>query len=929
LGATRRVPISTYRLQFSRTFGFNDARALLLYLRDLGIDTIYASPIFRARPGSRHGYDIVDPNELNPDLGTARDFELLTETVRKHGMGWLQDIVPNHMAFHRDNSMLMDVLKLGKASPCFDYFDIDWDHPDEGLRGRLMAPFLERPYAECLKRGDFALRLGEVGICVTYRHHAFPIRADDYGPVLGPEPDDYDPRLRDDNRMNLFMTALAAVVGLADEEAPRQAGAISTQIETMWRLYGESEVVSEYVDSRLERVRGPTMDALLRRQRFALVPWQDTADAVNYRRFFDVNGFIGLTSDHEQTLAATHTLVSSLVEAGSVTGLRIDHIDGLRLPESYILSLRERVGRAYLVVEKILAGGEHLRWLSVDGTTGYDFLNTVNGIFCKRQSRDALGRIYAGFTGCVADPGELLYEKKKVVMNSNLKADLDNLARWLTEALEETPWQEITDRLPTVERLREALVETIAGLGVYRTYLSPVDQSWHDGIPIAEALSRAESRNPHLLDELRLLASLLMAAPRLTGHGSERTGNLNFAMKLQQYTGAVMAKGFEDTFLYVYNRLISLNEVGGDPAGFGCDLADFHAFNLARSSSHPHSMSATSTHDTKRGEDVRARINVLSEIPGEWEERVTRWAGINASRKVRKNGKDMPGRNDEYLLYQTLAGTYPFEKGDRAGYRYRISRYVRKAAREAKVHTRWNDPDTSYSEAFAAFAESILMPAPDNAFLADFLPFQRRVAHYGVLNSLSQTLVKVCAPGVPDFYQGTELWDLSLVDPDNRRPVDFGLRARMLEEIMADAERDPAYAVQTALEDIPSGKIKLFLIHKALAARKSNAYLFEKGTYTELKTEGNLAGHVVAFARTHFGSHAVCIAPRFMTGVVGEGDYPLGLEVWGDTAVALPPGSPRKWVDALTGRPAMADGAIQVGDALSGFPVSLLLEEGT
>ena len=921
-----RIPISTYRLQFGRAFGFTDARRLIPYLHDLGIDTIYASPIFRARPGSKHGYDIVDPNSLNPDLGTSEDFHLLTEAARKYGMGWVQDIVPNHMAFHPDNAMLMDVLKLGEVSPCFDYFDIDWDHPDERLRGRLMAPFLERPYAECLERGDFDIRLGEVGLYITYMHHAFPLRAKDYDLVLGPDEDDSSTGLRDDDRGAIFMCALAAMAGSATGETHPQAAHINNQIDTIWRLYRESDLVREYVDGKLKAVDREKMDSLLGRQRFVLVPWKDAAEAVNYRRFFDVNSLIGLNSDRNKTLAGTSALVGGLVEAGRVTGLRIDHIDGLESPESYLLKLRKRFGKVYIVVEKILAGGEHLRWLSVEGTTGYDFLNAVNGIFCQRSNKAELDRIYTEFAGSETDPGDLLYEKKKLVMNSNLKADIDNLARWLAEALEDADRQEVIDRLPPIERLREALVETLAGLGVYRTYLSRQDQSWHDGIPLAEALSRAEGRSPHLIDELRLLASVLMAAPRITGREGAGTGSMGFTMKIQQYTGAIMAKGFEDTFLYVYNRLISLNEVGGDPVKFGLDLSDFHAFNLARSSTHPHSMSATSTHDTKRGEDVRARINVLSEIPEEWEERVRCWAGINASSKVRNEGREVPDRNDEYFFYQTLIGSYPFTEDDPTGYCYRISRYVEKAAREAKVHTRWHDPDPSYGDAFAAFAETVLMPAPDNDFLREFLPFQRRIAHYGVLNSLSQTLIKVCAPGVPDFYQGSELWDLNLVDPDNRRPVDFGLRARMVEEITREAASDPARAVASCLEDPGSGRIKLFLIHKALAARKANPYLFEKGTYTELEIGGELADHVVAFARIHMGSVAVCIAPRFLTGVVGEGKYPLGPEVWGDTVVVLPPGAPRKWNDALTGGPVLGTGAIKVGDALRDFPVSLLLE---
>ncbi len=861
-------------------------------------------------------------------------------------MGWVQDIVPNHMAFHHDNSMLMDVLRMGMDSPFLEYFDIDWRRPDHRLTGRVVAPFLERPYTECLERGDFRIHLGEIGFYVTYKHYSFPLRPQDYFRIFGRDHADHDRASADHDRasggtdrhngqdpqIDVLISAITSiVVGPFDPHRDR-AEQINEKIATIRRLYGESEVVRDYIDERLESLGPEVMGDLLRRQSFALIPWRESADVINYRRFLDVNSLIGLAPLAPGAFDATHGLVTALIEVGAITGLRIDHIDGIRQPEAYLLKLRERMGNIYVVLEKVLAGGEHLRWWSVEGTTGYDFLNAVNGLFCRAENKQAFDRVYREFTGCETDPRDLLREKKKLVMNTNLKADLDNLTRWLAEALEKTAWREIAEELPPDERLREALVEVLAELPVYRTYMSPANQSWHDGAPIAEAIGRAQGRSPHLAAELRLLASVVMAAPRLTGQPAPGTDSLDFTMTLQQYMGAVMAKGFEDTFLYVYNRLISLNEVGGDPVRFGCSLADFHAFNMARGSSHPHSMSTTSTHDTKRGEDVRARINVLSEIPEEWEERLKRWAGMNASKKTEgSGGEEIPDRNDEYFLYQTLVGSYPFEEDDLPGYRYRIATYVRKAAREAKVHTTWDDPDTSYEDGFAAFAENILTPAADNDFLADFLPFQKRVAHYGVFNSLSQTLIKICAPGVPDFYQGSELWDLSLVDPDNRRPVDYAARVLMLQAIAEEIARDPAGGpVEAALkwrEDIPGGRIKLFLIHKGLAARKANPYLLEKGTYTELRTAGKFANHVIAFARAHEGSFAVCVAPRFLTRLVDDENFPLGREVWGDTVVNMPPGAPRRWTDAITGQPVMGTDAIHIGDLFRLYPVSLLLED--
>lgn len=944
----KRVPISTYRLQFNRLFGFNDARRLLPYLADLGIDTIYASPIFRARPGSSHGYDIVDHNELNPDLGSAGDFDLLADAVRKRGMGWIQDIVPNHMAFHKDNRVLMEVLRIGEMSAFYDCFDIDWEHPDPRFTGTVMAPFLDRPYRECLDRGDLEIRLAESGLFVAYKQHAFPLNIADYEIVFTLRFDEYYEHSPKGVGVRDLLKAASALKWLDAEQGLACRARVEEIIADIWNLYKEDEIVREFIDEKVRFLKKEELDHILSRQRYTLCCWRDTGYAVNYRRFFDVNGLIALRTRSLNALWLTHELVGRLIKSDFITGLRIDHIDGLRDPASYLGWLRVDIGNVYTVAEKILARGENLRWLTADGTTGYDFLNTLNGIFCFTGNEKHFDRIYREFTGCDRDPADIEYEKKKLVMNANLRADLDNLARWFAEALSRREDAEEPAEIPDPDRLREALVETLAELQVYRTYVSPEEQSWHDGTPLAGAIGRAEARNPHLQTELRLLAAVLMGMPRLTGGmGTESemlkfvkrewgmspvkaggTGRMNFTMTLQQYTGAVMAKGFEDTFLYVYNCLLSLNEVGGDPIAFGTDLAEFHAFNLSRSASHPHSMNATATHDTKRGEDVRARINVLSEIPDEWEEKVKRWGQLNAPKKAKRDKEEVPDSNDEYALYQTIIGSYPFESSNLASYRFRLSRFVRKAAREAKVHTGWRDPDAAYENGFAGFAETILTPADGNEFLDDFLPFQRRIAHYGALNSLSQTLIKICAPGVPDFYQGTEVWDFNLVDPDNRRPVDYVSRTIVLDWIMRGMAHNPEATIRECLENIGDGRVKMLLIQRALAARTVNPYLFRKGSYIELEVAGKHADHVIAFARSEQGAFAICIVPRFMTGVVGEGEFPHGLEVWGDTAVKLPPGAPRRWRDAISGLRVLGSGAVSVGEALRSFPVSLLMEEG-
>ncbi|UCH07029.1 MAG: malto-oligosyltrehalose synthase, partial [Deltaproteobacteria bacterium] len=604
-----------------------------------------------------------------------------------------------------------------------------------------------------------------------------------------------------------------------------------------------------------------------------------------------------------------------------LTGLRTDHIAGLYDPAQYLKWLREKAGDMYVVVEKILDPAEELPLIwPIQGTTGYEFLNYVTGVFCKTSSKRALDRIYTRFTGLQSSYEDLVAEKKRLIMGRHMAGDVDNLALLL---------KRISGRYRhgadiTLYGLKRALVEIMALFPVYRTYISNDVFSDADREYMKDAISKAFKSNPALANELGFLQGFLLLKFEDYLTEEERAQWTHFVMRFQQFTGPLMAKGFEDTVLYAYNRLVSLNEVGGDPQRFGFSLKEFHAFNKRRASLRPHALNATATHDTKRGEDVRARINVLSEIPQEWARTINAWHKLNRNKKKKVRGFTVPDKNDEYFLYQTLIGALPFAQKDYPEFADRLTQYAVKAVREAKVHTAWLKPDDDYEEAFLSFIEHILRPSEDNQFLAAFVPFQRKVAFYGMLNSLSQTIIKLTAPGVPDLYQGTELWDLNLVDPDNRRPVDFRMRIKYLHEIKARVDADVLALITELRSTEHDGKIKLFLIYMALKARKDYSELFEKGAYEPLRASGQLKDHLIAFSRHHGMTWALTVAPRFLTGVVKEGEYPLGHHVWADTSIHLPKGAPSLWKDAITQQGVKGQGALLAGEIMRHFPVTML-----
>ena len=927
-----RIPISTYRIQFRKEYGFTNATAIVPYLAELGVSDLYASPIFKARAGSSHGYDVVDPTQLNPELGTHQDFDALVSAIQQHQMGWLQDIVPNHMAYDSQNLWLMDVLENGPDSDSFDYFDIDWNHQYEDIRERVLAPLLGDFYGNCLENGDIQLAYDETGLSVNYFGLRLPVRIESYvqfmthnlgqlTKVLGRRHPDFVKLL---GILYLIKNIPAEVRG---RERYDQVAFVKG---LLWELHEQNDAVKELFTANVQSFNGEAgnsesfnlLDSLLSEQFYRLSFWKVGAEEINYRRFFTVNELISVKVEEVKVFHKTHSLIAQLVEDNIFTGLRIDHIDGLYDPAEYLERLREKVGDVYITVEKILELTEALptSW-QIQGTSGYEFLNYANGLFCKAVNESAFSHFYQTFTGVMADYDRLAAEKKGLIIEKNLAGDVENLAQRLKRIAGQT--RSGSDF--TAYGLKRALSEVLALFPVYRTYIVSDAVSDTDQQVIQRAIAAAKLHLPLLQRELEYIETILLRTDEEYLTDDQKAERLHFVMRMQQLTGPLMAKGIEDTLLYVYNRLLSLNEVGGNPSHFGVSLPQFHTFNQHKVQHWPSAMNTTSTHDTKRGEDVRARLNVLSEIPDAWAEQVKQWADINFSQKMRLGRRTIPDRNDEYFLYQTLVSSFPFAEAEFPEFVDRVKDYVIKAVREAKVHTAWLRPDSDYEEGFSAFV-SALLTTPESEFLSKFKLFQAKIAEYGIFNSLSQVLIKNVAPGVPDLYQGDEFWNLSFVDPDNRRPVAYDQRLTALQQIKANLSSDPIALMDELFATRANGNIKLFLTYQLLQARKNAVALFQQGDYQPLEVSGALQQHVIAFARHFEDQVAIAIAPRFLTSLIQPGERPLGKAVWHDTQISLP-SSPSTWKNAITAQSLQCKDTIALADALQHFPVALLVSQ--
>jgi (1->4)-alpha-D-glucan 1-alpha-D-glucosylmutase len=874
-------PRATYRLQLQPGFGFDDAAALAGYLARLGVSHLYASPYLQAAPGSTHGYDVVDPSRVNEELGGTEAHERMCRALGDAGLGQVLDIVPNHMAVTRGNAWWWDVLENGPSSLYASHFDVDWDPPETKLRNRVLMPVLGDHYGRVLESGQLALSRKGGSFTVAYFDHILPVA----------------PRSLDDLLMaaarrcgSAELESLATAFGrlppswAIDRESVRERHrdkeVLRARLDELCRA--DSEVAAA-VDAEVAAVNADfdALDALLERQNYRLAHWRTAAWELDYRRFFDIHTLAALRVEDEHVFYDTHGLVLEWLARGVIDGLRIDHPDGLRDPGGYLERLaREAPPTTFIVVEKILEPGEELptSW-PVAGTTGYDFANRATGLFIDPAGEDSLTRAYGAFTREPAEWPEVVRDKKHQVMRQVLSSEVDRLTALAVRVCE----GHRRYRDYTRHDLYETLTELIAAFPVYRTYVvAGTPASVADAAHVEAALEAVKAHRTDLDSELcDFLGDLVLGRHR--GPAEDE-----MVARFQQLTGAVMAKGVEDTAFYTYNRLVALNEVGGDPGHFGISVEEFHRTSADIASTWPETLLATATHDTKRSEDVRARIALLSEIPDDFAEAVARWSSLNKAHRP-----TLRDRNMEWLLYQTLVGAWPLPME-------RARAYAEKAAKEAKVHTSWVDPHPAYDRALRIFVERLY---GNDEFQADLGTFAASLVIPGRINSLALTALRLTCPGVPDTYQGTELWDLSLVDPDNRRPVDWDLRHRLLDQAEG---MSPADAWARPDEGLP----KLLLTQRALHLRRRRSEAFgPKGDYEPLWAEGEKASHLVAFARG--GGELVVAVPRLVMG--------LGPD-WGDTTLPLPPG---RFTDALDGERTF-EGNVVAADLLAPFPVAVL-----
>jgi (1->4)-alpha-D-glucan 1-alpha-D-glucosylmutase len=928
------TPRATYRLQFHKDFGFDAAAQLAPYLQSLGISHVYASPYLKARAGSTHGYDIVDHAQLNPELGDAATFARMVRALKTHRLGQILDFVPNHMGVgDADNPLWLDVLEWGPEGPHAGWFDIEWEPERRYLLEKILVPFLGDQYGIELEAGKLRLEFddNEGTFAVwAYGRHKLPIKPTHYARVLG----DAHPELE---RLGDAFTWLP----LSRPQMMHRAAELKTELAVLVR---ERPDAREALYLALNRFTGEPgdanswreLDVLIQDQYWRVAHFRVAADDINYRRFFNINDLAGLRIELPDDVDHAHHRVLQLVEEGVLDGMRIDHVDGLLDPLDYLRRLRKQLeahGGApsfYLVVEKILAPHEWLRedW-PVDGTTGYDFANQVLGLLIDASAETAFTDLYADFIGRRMAFAPLVRECKLQIMDNEMASELNVLARDTARLARQNPrTADFTYLL-----LRRALKELIACFPVYRTYMDTSgavdaadqrDVSW----ALAQARRHEEQIDPSVFDFLQaLLNGSLIATPR---SGFSRQAVLRCVMRTQQYSGPVMAKGLEDTAFYRYNRFIALNEVGGSPERFGIQPTVFHRANMQRAQRWPHAMISTATHDTKRGEDTRARLAALAELPEEWGRQLAVWSRILRGPLSDTSEPLQPDRNDEYLFYQILLGSWPPELLDVGNfdgealrpYCERVKRTMTKSMREARVHSSWASPNGPYEEATLAFVDTALNSSRSSTFVSAFLPFVSKVAALGAHNSLIQTVLKLTCPGVPDIYQGTELWDFSMVDPDNRRAIDYALRARSLREVDAALIQDRRGAMGTWFRDWQDGRFKLATVATLLRCRREHVDLFANSDYQPLALHGARTEELCAFAR-QFKQQALLVLiarlpQRRAAGGIDE-----------DVSVSVPEAlQSRSWRELLSGRELPAADSLAVTTLLADLPAAVLLTSG-
>ncbi len=940
-----RAPISTYRLQLHRAFRFDDAAALAGYLARLGIGACYSSPILMARPGSPHGYDIVDHNRINPELGGEEHFERFSAALREHGLGLVLDFVPNHMAADAAaNAWWHDVLENGECSRHAGVFDIDWTPLKVELHHKLLLPLLGDQYGRVLERGELQVGYDDGSFHLQYFEHRLPINPRPATLILRIGLDELRARLGDDD---VHLRELLSIITGLDhlppftstspdliEERDREKEILKYRLSA---LVEAAPDIRAHIDRGLREINGvpgvsesfDRLHELLEAQAYRLAYWRVAGHEINYRRFFDINDLAAIRMERPEVFEATHRLLAHLITSGLVQGIRIDHPDGLFDPEEYFWRLSRLVPGVtpYVVAEKILSANEPLvtDW-PIDGTTGYDFLNDVGGVFVDGSGARRLRRIYGRVSGRDERLGDVVYDSKLAIMDSSLSSELNVLADAIDRLSEVgRDWRDFT-----LNTLRWLLAESVACFPIYRTYITGRGASELDRQAIDRALTDAQARNPAMeASSFQFLRSILLP------EGEWQPERLAFTMKLQQFTAPVQAKGLEDTAFYRHNMLISLNEVGGDPARFGRTVAEFHAQNELRATQWPLGMLATSTHDTKLGEDARMRVHVLSELPEEWSDVVGRWQRITASARRRLPNGWAPDGNDVYRFYQTLVACWPpADDESPASLVPRLQQYMIKAVREAKRHTSWVNTNAAYESSVEHFIARVLTGPTATRFLRSFEPFARRVAGLGAVYSLGQLILKLASPGVPDFYQGSEYWTLTLVDPDNRRPVDFAAREAALaalEPLLAGIESaDPMHDRPDVAEPVDrlalhwhNGHVKLYVTAAGLRFRRAHPRLFLGSRYLPLDGEVTPPAGLVAFARLHDDEVAIAVAPRLVARL-GDPEVAPGHRLpWGESRLMLPAElAGIRFLDVLTG---VRHEPIATGDGRAYLPVLPLL----
>jgi len=990
---SKHVPIATYRIQLNHLIRFRDVTKLVPYLYELGVTDCYLSSYLKARKGSMHGYDITDHNEINPEIGSLQDFNWFVEQLEQYGMGHILDFVPNHMGIY-DNSWWQDVLENGTSSPYAQFFDIDWNPVKSELHQKVLLPILEDLYGKVLESGLIHLSFDKGAFFINYRNHKLPIDPRTAVFILEPCSEHMENFLSEHHADCLELRSIITAYNNLPERSERKPDRIAERRREkdvvkrrLWDLHSKNNHIRRIIQAKVREINGKVGDTssfdrlheLLQQQAYRLSYWRVAGEEINYRRFFDINELAALNMEENAVFELTHRMVMHLLASGRVNGLRVDHVDGLFSPADYLWRLQrqylvdiclrkakakrlssggdeavlkealvklfendkanessqENLKTLYLIVEKILGDRESLRknW-PVDGTTGYEYAAVLNGIFVDRKNEKSFLHVYRSFTGKDDSFKNIVYLRKSLVMRTSMAAEINVLAGQLNRISE----QNRIYRDFTLNSLRDAIREVVACFPVYRTYINAYENyvSETDRNIIDRAVAIAKHQNPAISADVFnfLRNSLLEFSPDTNKSGLNE--QRRFIMRFQQFTGPVMAKGMEDTAFYIYNPLISLNEVGNNPIRFGNSKDVFHRHNIQRHKNMPYSMINTSTHDSKRSEDVRARINILSEIPREWRNALWRWTRLNRDKRAVIDDETVPCANVEYYIYQSMLGTYPPEHVDTRtlpAYADRIRNHVLKAAREAKEHTSWISPNTSYEEALQTFIAQILKPGPDNKFLADFATFNQLIVNCGLYTSLSQVTLKLFSPGVPDIYRGNEVWMFNLTDPDNRRPVDYTRRVRLFKQIKSRLRelKNPVHLVGELLDTMEDGRIKLYVTWKSLNYRRRQIELFQRGSYIPLRAAGNKRQHACAFSWQYKDQKIIVVAPILLAGLTRKAEIrPLGDEAWEDTHLILPKESAgQTYQNIFTSEYITAElngniAALPLANALRHFPLAVL-----